>query len=343
MNLQERKEILVRLGTFIKSADDDWQIAKGRAAAENAWFTPAFIDLAANNIADQFLTAEGLQTLIDAYSIPAENVAPKKIGIVAAGNIPMVGFHDLLCTFLTGHYAVVKLSSKDTVLIKFLTKKIVEWNLNAAAYFTFSDMLKSCDAYIATGSNNSSKYFDYYFSKYPHIIRKNRTSVAILTGDETEEELEALADDVYQYFGLGCRNVTKIFVPYEYDFVRLLNAFKKYNPLIEHPKYKNNYDYNLALHLLNKREYMSNESLLLLEDPSLFSPIGQLHYQYYKNGNELRGRLQNDETIQCIVSRQDNHFGQAQCPGICDFADGVDTIRFLLSLEQKKNYESLSK
>lgn len=333
MNLQERKAILVRLGTFIESNEEEWQIAKQRAASENAWFTAEFIDLAAGNIAKQFLSEDALQVLIEKYRIPAENTSPKKVGIVMAGNLPLVGFHDLLCTFLTGHFAAVKLSSKDTVLTKFLVKKMVEWNPAALPYFTISDMLKGCDAYIATGSNNSSKYFEYYFEKYPHIIRKARTSVAILTGDETTEELESLADDVYQYFGLGCRNVTKIFVPEGYDFVRLLQVFGKYNYLADHTKYKNNYDYNLALHLLNKRVYMSNESLLLVEDASPFSPIGQLHYQFYKDENRTRESLQNNENIQCVVSRSDTAFGEAQCPGICEYADGVDTVEFLLSLQ----------
>jgi hypothetical protein len=233
---------------------------------------------------------------------------------------------------MAGHYAVVKLSSKDTVLIKFLVKKLVEWNPEASVYFTIGEMLKGCDAYIATGSNNSSHYFAFYFSKYPHIIRKNRTSVAILTGEESTEELEKLADDVYQYFGLGCRNVTKIFVPEGYNFEVLLQVFGKYNYLADHQKYKNNYDYNLAILLLNNRYYMSNESLLLVEEASPFSPISQLNYQYYKNRDEIGESLTGNESIQCVVGKDDVHFGGAQYPAICDFADGVDTMQFLVNL-----------
>lgn len=336
MNLQERKKILVRLGNYLLSGEEGWQAAKERAALENAWFTPPFIALAASQISRQFLTAAHLQTLIEAYAIPDENNSPRKVGIVMAGNLPLVGFHDLLCTFLTGHFAFIKASSKDKVLVQFIVKKLGEWNAGAAPYFTFGEMLKGCDAYIATGSNNSSFYFDHYFGKYPHIIRKNRTSVAILTGEETAEELAQLANDVYQFFGLGCRNVTKLFVPDSYSFEPLLHAFRKYNHLADHPKYRNNYDYNLALHLLNKRVYMSNESLLLVEDPSPFSPISQLHYEHYSNIHALRERLRGDDRIQCVVSKEDVRFGQAQCPGICDFADGVDTLRFLLSLPQKE-------
>lgn len=322
----------MRLGLYLQSTEEDWTMTKERAAAENAWFTPEFITLSATNISNDYLAEEKLQKLISHYAIPAENNSPKKVGIVMAGNIPLVGFHDLLCTFLTGHYAVIKLSSKDTVLIRFLVKKMVEWNEAAAPYFTFGDMLKGCDAYIATGSNNSSRYFEYYFNKYPHIIRKNRTSVAILTGRETTEELQSLADDVYQYFGLGCRNVTKIFVPEHYNFELLLQVFSRYNYLAEHHKYRNNYDYNLAILLLNKRMYMSNESLLLVEDASPFSPISQLHYEYYKDANEIRSKLKGNETIQCVVGKQDIPFGEAQCPDVCDFADGVDTVKFLLTL-----------
>lgn len=332
MNLQERKEILVRLGTYLLSTDEDLQTATRRAAAENAWFTPEFITLSLTNIATQYLSEESLQTLLRTYAIPAENNLPEKVGIVMAGNVPAVGFHDLLCTFLAGHHAYIKLSSKDTVLIRFMVKKLVEWNPSAEEYFVFAELLRGCNAYIATGSNNSSQYFAYYFNKYPHIIRRNRTSVAILTGDETAAELEKLADDVYQFFGLGCRNVTQVYVPEGYNFEPLLNAFKKYNYLADHQKYKNNYDYNLAIHLLNNRYYMSNESLLLVEDASPFSPISQLHYQFYKNVDEVKQKLAGNDSIQCVVSKEDVRFGAAQRPGICDFADGVDTMQFLVNL-----------
>jgi len=195
-----------------------------------------------------------------------------------------------------------------------------------------SEMLKNCDAYIATGSNNSSRYFEYYFKNHPSIIRKNRTSVAILEGDENKEELEALADDVYQYFGLGCRNITKIFVPQQYDFVPLLEAFKKYDHLINHHKYKNNYDYNLAVHMLSNHFYMTNGSIILVEETSPFSPISQLNYEYYNNESEVRMKLLLNENIQCVAGKHNITFGKAQCPQLTDYADGVDTIEFLLSL-----------
>lgn len=332
MNLFQRKELLKQLGNYMQGHDEQWQQAKHRAYLENLWFVPEFTEISVNNIARNFLQPHQLGQLIKKYQIAEENRHPQKTGIVMAGNIPLVGFHDLLCVFLSGHYAFIKPSSKDEVLIKHLVKKLVEWNREAEQYIIISERLKNCDAYIATGSNNSSRYFEYYFGKHPCIIRKNRTSVAILTGKETIEELEKLSDDVYQYFGLGCRNVTKIFVPENYNFVPLLNAFKKYNYLADHHKYKNNYDYNLAIHILNNQYYMTNGSIILVENKSLFSPVSQLHYEYYSNENAVREKLKADTGIQCIVSKKDIDFGGAQCPGVCDYADGADTMDFLKSL-----------
>ena len=332
MNLQQRIDLLVKLGEYIKSDNTFLQQAKENAGRQNGWFIPAFIDLSINNIASSFLQRDKLNAWTKAYQLQDENTSPKKVGIVMAGNIPLVGFHDLLCVFITGHIAYVKLSSKDQVLLKHLVETMTSWNEELTQLIFFSDMLKGCDAYIATGSNNSAGHFAYYFGKYPNIIRRNRTSVAVLTGKETSEELEKLADDVYLYFGLGCRNVTKVFVPDNYDFIPLLTIFKKYNYLADHHKYKNNYDYNLAILLLNKKVYMSNESVLLIEDVSAFSPISQLNYEYYSNENELTESLQQNDELQCIVGKNLVPFGHSQNPALEDYADGVDTMRFLLSL-----------
>jgi hypothetical protein len=332
MNLSERKMLLVRLGNYMQSNDEKWQKAKEEAYLENRWFVPGFVALSVKTIAQNFLQLHQLEQLIKRYDIAEKKRNPKKVGIVMAGNIPLVGFHDLLCVFLTGHFALIKASSKDEALITHLVRQLTEWDQRIEQYITISAMIKNCDAYIATGSTNSSRYFEYYFGKYPAIIRKNRTSVAILTGKETNEELEKLSDDVYQYFGLGCRNVTKIFVPKNYDFVPLLTAFKKYDHLIDHHKYKNNYDYNLAMHILNNQYYMTNGSILLVENESSFSRISELHYEYYTNENEVREKIKADQNIQCIASEKDIRFGGAQCPGICDYADGVDTMEFLKNL-----------
>jgi hypothetical protein len=332
MNLQERINLLSRLGDYMLSDDENWQQAKEKAERENSWFIPEFIELSSKNIATQFLDKAALSEWVKQYRLSATNFSPKRIGIVMAGNIPLVGFHDLLCVFITGHIAVIKPSSKDKTLVKHLVKVMAGWDEEINKLISFGDMLKGCDAYIATGSNNSAGYFEYYFSKYPHIIRRNRTSVAILTGKESAEELGKLADDVYQYFGLGCRNVTKLYVPVGYDFIPLLTAFKKYDYLANLHKYKNNYDYNLSILLLNNKKYMSNESLLITEDPSFFSRISQLNYEYYRNPGQLAAELKNNENLQCIAGSDNIPFGRAQIPSLSDYADGIDTMRFLMRL-----------
>jgi hypothetical protein len=332
MNLEQRIALLTKLGNYMLSDDQGWQQAKEKASWENGWFIPQFIQMAVSAVAENFLKKDVLEKWVADYNLPPLNNKPKTVGIVMAGNIPLVGFHDLLCVFITGHKALIKPSSKDERLIKQLTEKMTGWSQEVSDFIRFADRLKTCDAYIATGSNNSAGYFEYYFKKYPHIIRRNKTSVAVLTGDETKEELEKLADDVGLYFGLGCRNVTKIFVPGNYDFIPLLTAFKKYDFLSEHHKYKNNYDYNLAIHLLNKKFYMSTASIILIEDPSSFSPISQLNYEFYSKIDQLTERLQRDPALQCITGKYFVSFGQAQHPSINDYADGVDTFQFLVNL-----------
>jgi hypothetical protein len=332
MNLQQRIVLLDQLGGYMLSDSEEWLAIKDRASRENGWFIPEFIELSVQQVAISFLQKEILEKWAASYQLPAENAHPKTVGIVMAGNIPLVGFHDLLCVFISGHKALVKTSSKDHILLPHLVKKMTEWDASTANDIVFAERLTGSDAYIATGSNNSAGYFDYYFKKYPHIIRRNRTSVAVLTGKETAIELEELAADVYTYFGLGCRNVTKLYVPEEYDFVPIINAFKKYNYLADHHKYKNNYDYNLAIHLLNKKYYMSNESILLIEDPSFFSPISQLNYEYYADPKTLAASLENKAELQCVVGQDHTPFGKAQYPGVTDYADGVDTMRFLVEL-----------
>lgn len=332
MNLQNRIDLLKELGEYISLNNDEWIAAKEKAYQQNTWFIAEFVDLAATSIANAFLQENELKDWVKKYNIPAENPSPKNVGIVMAGNIPLVGFHDFLCTFISGHRQTIKPSSKDDVLIRHLVEYLYNREGSTRNLISFSEMLKGCDAYIATGSNNSARYFDYYFSKYPHIIRRNRTSVAILTGNETKEELEKLADDVYQYFGLGCRNVTKIYVPKDYDFLPLLNAFRKYNHLADHNKYRNNYDYQMAVLILNKKYYMTNESVILLEEPALFSPISQLNYEFYTDASTVKASLQQHPDVQCITGSGNIPFGQAQQPCLTDYADGVDTLQFLLSL-----------
>ncbi|MFT4153634.1 acyl-CoA reductase [Parafilimonas sp.] len=332
MNINERVDLLVRLGEYCMANDEALRAVKQRANAQNPWFSPAFIDLALQNIAQCFLQRGLLEAWMKKYDLPAMLPAPKNTGIVMAGNIPLVGFHDFLCVFISGGKAIIKPSSKDEVLINYLAQKLIEFNKEAAAYIMFAETLKHCDTYIATGSNNSSRYFEYYFSKYPNIIRRNRTSVAIITGNETEEELDLLADDIQLYYGMGCRNVTRLYVPEGYDFIPLLNALKKYNYFADFHKYKNNYDYQLALLIMNHKFYMTNDSLILTEGDSVFAPVSQVNYSFYNEPKTLAESLQRNTDVQCIVGRSFIPFGKAQSPSLTDYADGIDTMQFLKQL-----------
>jgi hypothetical protein len=331
MNLQKRIEILQRLREYLLTNNEEWQQVKTKASFQNGWFTESFIDLAVQNICSRFLQKEKLEQWAAHYHLD-NNISGKNTGIVMAGNIPLVGFHDFLCVFLSGHRQTIKLSLKDDMLLKHLVDKMTAWEPQLKEYISFAGMLKNCNAYIATGSNNSARYFEQYFAKYPNIIRRNRTAVAILSGNETAEELDLLSDDVHQYFGLGCRNVTKLFVPVGYDFVPLLKAFDKYKYFADHHKFKNNYDYQLSIALLNNVFYMTNGSILLIENDVIFSAISQLHYSFYEDDRKVLESLSGNNDIQCICGQLGIAFGQAQCPALMDYADGIDTMEFLLTL-----------
>jgi len=331
MNLSQRIELLEKLGNYLIGDNEKLISVKQKAYEKNKWFTEEFVNLALKNISTQFLKSDKLESWVCYYHLD-DNIKPKTIGLVMAGNIPLVGFHDFLCVFISGHKQSIKLSEKDNVLMVHIIEKLTEWNAEVARVVQVADFLKNCDAYIATGSNNSSRYFKYYFGKYPSIIRRNKTSVAILSGNETNEELESLADDVHTYFGLGCRNITKLYVPIDYDFIPLLNAFKKYGYFADHTKYKNNYDYNLALLIMNNKLYMTNENIILFENENIFSAVSQLHYNFYQDKNVTLNDLKKNENIQCIVGNRFIAFGNAQQPGLFEYADGIDTMEFLLGL-----------
>ena len=331
MKLQERIELMYEMGHFLKSSDPEWQETKQKAFQKNPWFTPEFINHATENIVQYFLQKEQLEQWSAYYHLD-ENINQKNIGIVMAGNIPMVGFHDFLSAFIGGHRQSIKLSSKDDVLFPFLINTLISWNKEVGNLVAISELLKGCDAYIATGSNNSARYFEQYFEKFPHIIRRNRTSIAILTGQESNEELEKLTDDIHLYFGLGCRNVTKLYVPHGYDFIPLLQHFNRYKYFMDHHKYKNNFDYQLSIMLLNNKFYMTNGSTLLIENSSLFSPISVLHYEYYEKGQDVGSSDINMDEIQCMAGAGKTPFGSAQSPGLFSYADGTDTMEFLLTL-----------
>lgn len=331
MNIEKRVKVLLQLQQYLQQNSSSWQAAKNEANYKNSWFTISFIDIAVNNICDCFLNENKLRNWLKQYSVN-ENTTPKTVGVVMAGNIPLVGFHDFLCVFVSGHKMQIKASSKDDVLIKHIIEKMTEWNSEVASLISLANTLKNCDAYIATGSNNSSRYFEYYFGKYPNIIRKNRTSVAVLNGSETANDLNLLAKDMQLFFGQGCRNVTHLFVPNNYNFEPLLNELKQYDYFLDLHKYKHNYDYQLAMLMMNNKMYMTDGSILLSENESIFSAISNVHYSYYANAEELKSKITGNDDIQCIVGNGYTAFGSAQTPQLTDYADGVDTMKFLTSL-----------
>jgi hypothetical protein len=328
-NLQEKTAALVQLGAYMLSGDPAWQEAKEHAVQRNQWFTAEHIELATKNIVNGFLQAGPLAEWSADFTLPE---APKTVGITMAGNIPMVGFHDFLCGYISGHRLRIKYASRDEVLIPFLVRQLAQWDPSVTEQVQRADMLKHCDAYIATGSNNSSRYFEQYFAKYPHIIRRNRTSVAVLDGTESPEELNALADDVFIYFGLGCRNVTQVCVPAGYDFQPLMHALGRYSHLMNHHKYRNNFDFHLAVYLLNLVPYMTNDSVLLVANDIPFASVSVLHYRYYTDKAQLLQELRDSSDIQCIAGKEGVPFGRVQQPGLRDYADGVDVMAFLASL-----------
>ncbi len=330
MNLQARIQGFVTLGQALSDPNNTPLIeAKNEANRQNAWFLPEFIDQAIQQICSHFLKEQALVEWTETYPSISDKTTQLKVGIVMAGNIPLVGFHDLLSTLIAGHIAVVKRSSKDQVLMDFIIASLIKINPDFGTQILVQEQLKNCDAYIATGGNNAGNSFEYYFGKFPNIIRKNKTSIAILDGKETAEELAALADDCMLYFGMGCRNVTQIWVPEGYDFIPLLGALKKYNYLLDQHKYKHNYDYQLALLMMSKQLYMDSGGVLMSENPSPFAAISQIHYQHYKLDSPPQFNL---EEIQCVVGHRYLPFGSLQKPLLAQYADGVDSLAFLSSL-----------
>ena len=270
--------------------------------SHNGWFTPEQVCFSVQSWANA-LTEENLNKWLSNYSF--NETTPKTVGLILAGNIPLVGFHDFLSVLISGHNVLVKTSSNDQHLIKFLAKYLITVNPEIESHITFTDgKLENFDAVIATGSNNTARYFEFYFKDKPSIIRKNRNSVAVLTGNETKEELINLGEDIFRYFGLGCRNVSKLFVPKEYDFKVFFEAIYEYKDVIYYEKYSNNYDYNKAVFLMSNFKLLDNEFITLKEDSSYASPISSVFYEYYDDIKVLKSQLKNyAEHIQCIVSK----------------------------------------
>ncbi|WP_299824213.1 acyl-CoA reductase [uncultured Pontibacter sp.] len=333
MTLENRIEAFVELGKQLQSlTPDDHKTWARLAASRNTWFDERNVTTAINGIAT-LLYEQYLREWLYPYHL--KQVTPKKVGVVMAGNIPMVGFHDFMAVLLSGHHLLAKLSSDDEVLMRKLADMLIAIEPAFASYIQFVPMLKDADAIIATGSDNTARYFEYYFAKRPHIIRKNRTSIAILTGHEEVDDLKALGNDIFQYFGLGCRNVSKVFVPEGYTFDKFFEANEHRSNILDMHKYQNNYDYNKSILLVNRVPHFDNGFMLVQESENLVSPISVLFYQKFKSLADLRHNINavKDKT-QCLVSAHgwfegSIPFGDAQCPMPWDYADGVDTLAFL--------------
>ncbi|MHA3787820.1 acyl-CoA reductase [Flavobacterium hauense] len=349
MTLTKRKNAFIALGKFLSQFHLDNSQPKDNvlhntpfyenmlnlvqvSRSHNGWYTEEQVFFSLESWAEA-LTTENLDNWLSNYEL--DNIEPKTVGLVLAGNIPLVGFHDFLSVLITGHKALIKTSSNDQHLLPFLAKYLIAVEPEFADVITFTDgKLEGFDAVIATGSNNTARYFEYYFKNKPAIIRKNRNSAAILTGNESREELVGLGEDIFRYFGLGCRNVSKLFVPQGYDFKDFFEAIYEYKDVIFYDKYANNYDYNKAVFLMSNFKLLDNEFLTLKEDSGYASPISSVFYEFYDDLDTLKQKLETEQDqLQCVVSNKVTEnsipFGQTQKPELLDYADNVDTIAFL--------------
>jgi hypothetical protein len=317
------------LGLTQEEYDSALQVVQNQVPY-NGWFTPDNVSLALNNWSNA-LEEDNLKAWVSEYDL--SNVEMQTVAIICAGNIPLVGFHDILCVLISGHKAMIKLSSDDARLIPLALYLIMKWQPAMKEQIQWAEgKLEKFDRIIATGSDNTSRYFHAYFDKYPNIIRQTRTSVAILNGTESAEELHALGRDIFDYFGLGCRNVCKVYFPEGYDINTLIAALLPFQEMAKHNKYANNYDYNKAVWLLNREDLLENGFMLFKQDKGIIAPTGSLFYEYYREKNELLSELaQLQDRIQCIVGHGHIPFGQAQCPTLRDYADNIDVMRFLIS------------
>lgn len=345
----EKKKCYVELGKFLKQFSmtknskndavlnndlfyDNFIDLIELSQSHNGWFTPEQVYFSIQSWAEA-LTEENINQWLKPYNF--SETKTKTVGLILAGNIPLVGFHDFLSVLISGHKVMVKTSSNDQKLVPFLANYLIALEPKLEQYITFSDgKLENFDAVIATGSNNTARYFEYYFKNKPSIIRKNRNSVAIISGTESAEELADLGEDIFRYFGLGCRNVSKIFVPKNYTFDLFFNAIFKYQDIIHYEKYANNYDYNKAVFLMSNFKLLDNGFVTIKEDASYSSPISSVFYEFYEDLDELQTQLKNDaDQIQCIVSKEkilnSIPFGSTQKPNLWDYADNVDTLAFL--------------
>lgn len=322
-----------KLSQFLASPDEDFRDIIFSARNNNAWFTEQEVSRSLNALSEM-LNEDDLHTWFKGIDITA---VPKKIGLILAGNIPSVGFQDVIAVLATGNIALIKLSSSDDKLLPAVLSKLCQIEPDLKQQVVYVERLKDFEAVIATGSNNTSRYFDYYFGKVPNIIRKNRTSIAVLTGQESKEDIANLGHDLFDYFGLGCRNVSKIYFPEGYDIKNFFEPLEQYNDIINHFKYNNNYDYNKSIYLVNSAKHFDNGFLLLKEDLGSSSPLAVLYYESYANLEDVEAAINNNqENLQCVVSKTPLQietatlgFGESQHPKLWDYADNVNTIDFL--------------
>ena len=343
MNINERTELISDIGDFLKNyLDEKYDNKKDdnliefekvikKAQSNNSWFTDENIKINLTYWSKKLIKTN-LNQWLSKYNL--KDTSRKNIAIIMAGNIPLVGFHDFICVFLAGHNSIIKLSSNDKYLIPFLLN-LVKFPSDKVVYL--DGMLKDYDAVIATGSDNTSRYFEYYFKNKQSIIRKNRNSIAILDGNETDEELKSLSHDILTYFGLGCRSVSKLYVPKGYNFDSFFNSIFAYKDLINNHKYANNYDYNKAIYLMSEYKFLDNGFFMIKEGNEMHSPISTINYEYYDNISHLNEKIkQQEDNIQCVVSnikfegRID--FGETQNPSLNQYADNIDVMNFLLTI-----------
>ena len=352
MTVEKRIEAFAKLGDFLSQFRPDGIVKNEKAPFNEIFFDPFEIQVkrayefngwfTRNNVLTAFyswskiLNLSNLNNWISKYDL--SSVRPKKIGVIMAGNIPLVGFHDFLSVLVSGHDILVKQSSSDAHFLPLIAKYLEYAEPQFKGRISFTDeKMNDFDAVIATGSNNTARYFDYYFGKYPSIIRRNRNSIAVLTNEETEEDLKNLGEDIFRYFGLGCRSVSKLFVPKGYDFDKLFTAIYDFKEVLQYDKYINNYDYNKAVYLMSQFKLLENGFLMLKEDKAYASPIATLFYEYYEQDDELMKKIHADkDSIQCVVGKTNKletvAFGQTQKPQLWDYADNVDTLAFLQDL-----------
>jgi len=332
MNIERRIAAFVALGDFVLENPVSLQEIVNKTYVYNTWFTIENTNQALQNIAIEFLNKEKLEKWLSVYQL-SDTPEEKTMAIVAAGNIPMVAFHDILCVLISGNKLQLKLSEKDKFLLPFMLDKLVEIEPEFKDKISIQFKLENFDAIIATGSNNTAKHFEYYFSKYKNIIRRNRNSIGILTGNETTEDIEKLGNDIFDYFGLGCRNVSKIFVPADFDLYSLKEGLSKHIGVNQHNQYMNNLDYQRTLYLMNQTPLIDIDFINIVENKSLHSPISCLHAERYQTIDEVNNFIiEQKDNIQCIVGKGYLEFGKSQQPGLSDYADNVDTMEFILSI-----------